>query len=221
MRLASSIWWIFIFRWRRIHRWCWKCCGSGGWNTGWTDLSWWVMVSGWNFWQEIRYLRMWNWLAVAMIWVESQENWAEKNVWQPVTADSRAWCAVFSEVMRIRWMDSYIIPEKIPRITVRFIIWQTTMVLPWQIWPVMIPVIIWRTVRKTGTAVRTITAGTVVWKARQEKRRFWNFEEDRWGMPCCCCFCHRGLRCYTAVTNWKTARWVITMHIVRTMKLDG
>lgn len=30
---------------------------------------------------------------------------------------------------------------------------------------VMIPVIIWRTVRKTGTAVRIITAGTVVWKA--------------------------------------------------------
>ena len=29
----------FIFRWRRIHRWCWKCFGSGGWNTGWTDLS--------------------------------------------------------------------------------------------------------------------------------------------------------------------------------------
>ncbi len=35
------------------------------------------------------------------------------------------------------------------------------------------------------------------------------------------CFCHRGLRCYTEVTNWKTARWVITMHIVRTMKSDG
>ena len=47
---------------------------------------------------------------------------------------------------------------------------------------IFIPIMKNTTRQMAGTTPMVLTttgAGTVVWKARQEKRRFWNFEEDR------------------------------------------